>query len=152
MSTIWSFCRSEISHKLAFAIRAALVGAVGGLLFGYDLGIISGVLTDITDEFELSHVQTEMLVGIQAAGSITGACVGGDICNRVGRRRTVGVCCLIFSIGACIQFFARDIAMLCLGRLVVGIGVSFSSIVDVSYLSEISPMEYKGIWDHNLYI
>lgn len=67
------------NHKFFFAVKAAVAGSIGGLLFGYDLGVISGALPLLASQFSLTIWNVDVLVGIMAAGSVLGAAVGGEL-------------------------------------------------------------------------
>ena len=131
-------------RKLIFAIRAALIGSIGGLLLGYDLGVMSGALPIISKEFGMTTYQMELVTSLMLIGCVFGACIGGVICDRIGRKRSVYVVCLIFLLGSLIMALARSINVLFIGRVIIGFGVSISAIVDISYLAEVSPPEYRG--------
>jgi MFS family permease len=120
--------------KIIFACRAAIVGSIGGLLLGYDLGVISGALPALTKEFGLSIYEQELVTSLMLLGAVIGACFGGIVCDRIGRKKTVYMVCLIFLVGSVIMTFAQNITTLYVGRVVIGIGVSISAIVDISYL------------------
>ena len=135
---------SNDRHKRCFSAYLAVAGAIGGLLFGYDIGVISGSLSLLSNEFDLSSVEQEMVVAIQAVGSMFGACFGGYVCDYIGRIRTVGLCVFMFMAGAIVLYFSNTLAMLCIGRIIIGIGISVSSIADVAFLAEVSPAEYRG--------
>ena len=132
------------SHKQWFSLNIACFGSVGGLIFGYDLGVVSGALPHLTKDFNLSTIQEECVVSFMIIGCVIGALIGGSICDRIGRSKTFLFVCSIFIIGSTIMFFAQSITYVYLGRIVIGVGVSVSAIVDISYLTEISPIEYRG--------
>jgi SP family galactose:H+ symporter-like MFS transporter len=127
-----------------FSFKVAIVGSIGGLLFGYDLGVISMALPLITTEFNLTSVQTEMVAGFLMVGCTLGALVGGSIADCIGRKRTVYLTCWVFIIGSIMLSCATSVNLLLCGRVIVGIGVAISAIVDVAYLTEVSPNRYRG--------
>jgi len=68
-----------------FAIRAAIIGGLGGLLFGYDLGVIAGALPQLSDEFNLSPKKEELVVSLGLTGAIFCSCAGGFVVDGLGR-------------------------------------------------------------------
>ncbi|MDT7746381.1 MAG: hypothetical protein QOD96_43, partial [Pseudonocardiales bacterium] len=87
-------------------------GALGGILFGYDLGVISGVLLFIKDAWELTSVTKGVIGGCLAAGAIIGAAIAGRITDRLGRRRTIMIAAVVFGIGALGCAAAPNVTML----------------------------------------
>ena len=128
----------------SFVIKATAVVSLGGILFGYDMGVISCALPQLKQEFNLSEQQQECVVGILYLGAGLGACFGGSICDKLGRK--TGILCtdLVFIAGAVILFYATSVHHLYLGRFVVGFGVSVSGIADVAYLHEMAPVVWRG--------
>jgi MFS transporter, SP family, galactose:H+ symporter len=131
-------------YSFWFAVKVAVIGSVGGFLFGFDIGVVSGALPLIDDEFVLNNAEEGFLAGAAAIGSVGGAIVGGTICDRLGRISTIYLCCVFYAAGALIIYFAIGFWSICIGRIVVGLGVSLSAIADVSFLTEVSPAQYRG--------
>lgn len=127
-----------------FVIKATAIASIGGILFGYDMGVISGALPLLKEEFQLSERQQECVVGILYLGAGLGACFGGSICDRLGRRTGILITDGIFLIGAVVLFWANSVALLYLGRVIVGFGVSVSVIAGVAYLHEMAPAAWRG--------
>jgi len=127
-----------------FVKKAVCVASLGGILFGYDFAVISAALPQLTNEFELSKTQQEMLVSFLFLGGTIGAAIGGTICDTSGRKKTIIYTDIMFILGAIILFLAPSFTIVLLGRLVVGFAVAVSGIADVAYLHEISPVEYRG--------
>jgi sugar porter (SP) family MFS transporter len=123
--------------------------ALGGLLFGYDTGVISGAVLFITKQFALSVFPTELVVAVVLLGAAVGALSGGRVSDWLGRRLTLLLTSLIFIAGAIVCALAGSLTMLVAGRLVVGLGIGLSSVVPV-YISEISPANARG-WQASLY-
>lgn len=78
------------------------------------------------------------------AGCVFGAAIGGTLCDYLGRKMTVFVVSIIFVVGAIIVSTAPNLGALFVGRFVIGVGVAISAIVDVTYLTEIAPPQYRG--------
>ncbi len=132
-----------------FVYIAAVFAALGGLLFGYDTGVISGAVLFITKQFALSVFPTELVVAVVLLGAAVGALSGGRVSDWLGRRLTLLLTSLIFIAGAIVCALAGSLTMLVAGRLVVGLGIGLSSVVPV-YISEISPANARG-WQASLY-
>ncbi|KAL1336731.1 hypothetical protein AAHE18_10G083300 [Arachis hypogaea] len=122
--------------KNPFILGLAAVAGIGGLLFGYDTGVISGALLYIKDDFEQvrnSSFLQETIVSMAIAGAIVGAAVGGHLFADV-----------IFALGAILMAAAPDPYVLILGRLLVGLGVGVASVTAPVYIAEASPSEIRG--------
>src|SRR5277367_6108038 len=91
-----------------FVLAAALIAAVGGLLFGYDTAAISGAVIFIKQEFSLSTFPEELVVGMVLVGAAMAALGGGRLSDRLGRRTTLIVTSIIFIFGALICAFAAS--------------------------------------------
>lgn len=127
-----------------FVIKATVAASLGGVLFGYDMGIISAALPMLTETFELSEKQEEMVVSFLYVGCCIGATFGGILCDKYGRKRMILLTDVVFIIGALVLFSANGFPVVLLGRIIIGAAVAISGIADVAYLHEISPMEYRG--------
>lgn len=124
-------------------------GALGGLLFGYDTGVISIALTFIKKDTTLSTttlsstVQGLIVSGVQW-GAIPGALLSGPLSDRFGRKRVIIGLGLLFSIGALGCAFAPNVLMLVLGRFILGLAVGGASGLVPVYLSEMAPARVRG--------
>ncbi|HVA33577.1 MAG TPA: sugar porter family MFS transporter [Candidatus Baltobacteraceae bacterium] len=127
-----------------FVVLVAGVAALGGLLFGYDTGVISGAILFITKDFGLPVRLQEFTISVVLIGCIAGAAVTGSIADRIGRRTTLFWAGIIFIVGAIVSAFTPDETVLLMGRFVVGIGIGFSSVVAPLYISEVAPADYRG--------
>ncbi|XP_055927480.1 solute carrier family 2, facilitated glucose transporter member 10-like isoform X2 [Argiope bruennichi] len=124
---------------------AAIVASVGGVLFGYDIGITSGALLQLREDFHLTSFEQEMVVSSVLIGAFFASFVGGNIVDSWGRKTGISVSCLLFIIGAIILFFSISIAMLIIGRFIIGAAVSLSVTAECTYISEISPPNRRGM-------
>jgi len=127
-----------------FVYVAAIFAALGGLLFGYDTGVISGAEIFIKDVFKLSAFAQGVIVSGVLIGAVAGALSGGRLADRFGRRRLLLVTSIIFIIGAIICAEAMSPAVLIGGRIVVGIAIGLSSTTVPVYISEVSPARARG--------
>ncbi|HEU5479328.1 MAG TPA: MFS transporter, partial [Candidatus Tumulicola sp.] len=106
-----------------YVLLVASVAALGGLLFGYDTGVISGAILFISKDFSLSTRVQEFTISVVLLGCILGAAVTGTVADAIGRRLTLLAAGAVFLIGAIVSAFAPHEATLLAGRFVVGIGV-----------------------------
>jgi sugar porter (SP) family MFS transporter len=121
-------------------------GALGGILFGYDLGVISGVLLFIKTKsvFDLGSVGQGVVGGCLAAGAILGAAIAGKLTDRPGRRRTIMIGAMIFAIGTIGCTFSPNATIFVISRTIVGIAVGATSATVPTYLSELAPSRVRG--------
>jgi MFS transporter, SP family, galactose:H+ symporter len=133
-----------------FVFAAAAFAALGGLLFGYDTGVISGALIFIRTQFGLSTFQQELLVSIVLVGAAVGALSGGRLADVFGRRFMLMVTAVIFVTGALVCAAAPSLNILVFGRLIVGLGIGFATSTVPIYISEVSPPQTRG-WQVSLF-
>uniref|UniRef100_A0ACD5UZQ2 Uncharacterized protein n=1 Tax=Avena sativa TaxID=4498 RepID=A0ACD5UZQ2_AVESA len=137
----------SLSWRNPYVLRLAFSAGIGGLLFGYDTGVISGALLYIRDDFRSVDKQTwlqEMIVSMAVAGAIIGAAVGGWANDRFGRRTSILVADLLFFAGAVVMASATGPVQLVVGRVFVGLGVGMASMTAPLYISEASPARIRG--------
>ncbi|MFB8003984.1 sugar porter family MFS transporter [Nocardia sp. NPDC056000] len=122
----------------------ATIIAVGGFLFGYDTGVVSGALLFISAEFDLNSVQQGSIVSVLLIGAMAGAMSAGRIADRLGRRNALAVESAVFILGTLLAVAAHHYWVLLLARVVLGLAVGAASATVPVYLSEISPAEIRG--------
>ena len=132
------------SRPPAFVIRVAAIAGLGGILFGYDIGVISAALPYLTEDFDLNQTQAGWVVSILYVGGFLGAILGGSMCDYIGRKKSILITDILFLVGALLLLLAPSYSMVLQGRIVVGFGVAVSGIADVCYLHEISPSQWRG--------
>ncbi|XP_021766769.1 LOW QUALITY PROTEIN: inositol transporter 4-like [Chenopodium quinoa] len=133
--------------KTPYIMRLALSAGIGGLLFGYDTGVISGALLYIKEDFTEVEQKTwlqETIVSMAVAGAIIGAGLGGWLNDKIGRRPTIIIADVLFFIGAVIMSLAPAPWVIILGRIFVGLGVGMASMTSPLYISETSPSRIRG--------
>src|ERR1700722_11902135 len=133
-----------------FVYLAAIFAALGGLLFGYDTGVISGAELFFRNEFTLSTFALEVIVSGVLAGAAVGALIGGRLADLFGRRRLLIATAIIFAVGAILCAIAPSPFLLGLGRIVVGFGIGLSSSGVPVYISEVAPADARG-WQVSLF-
>jgi sugar porter (SP) family MFS transporter len=122
----------------------AATAALGGLLFGYDTGVISGALLFLRTAFHLSATMQGVVTSIALGGAAAGAAVAGTLADRFGRRVILIVTAGIFVAGALVSALAMSLPMLLAGRLLVGVGIGGASMLTPLYLAEIAPADRRG--------
>jgi len=127
-----------------FVYLAALVSALGGLLFGYDTGVISGAILFIEEAFGLSSILISVVVSAVLIGAVVGAASGGYLADRVGRRKMILTAAVIFIVGAIGTAFTPNVWLLIAGRIIVGLGIGIASMSAPLYISEIAPAKVRG--------
>jgi MFS transporter, SP family, galactose:H+ symporter len=127
-----------------FVDVAAAISALGGMLFGYDIGVISGAILFIKSDFSLSSGTEEIVVSSVLLGSLVGAAAGGILADRLGRRRLLIITAVVFGLGAIAAALAPDTTWLVVARIVAGAAIGIASFVAPLYISEIAPVDIRG--------
>ncbi len=122
----------------------AATAALGGLLFGYDTGVISGALLFLRTAFHLSPLMMGVVTSIALAGAAIGAAGAGRLADRHGRRPILLATAAIFVVGGLVSALAGSLGVLLCGRLLVGIGIGGASMLTPLYLAEIAPAARRG--------
>lgn len=136
--------------ETGFVFAAAAFAALGGLLFGYDTGVISGALIFIRTQFALSTRQQELVVSVVLVGAAVAALSGGRLADVFGRRFMLLITALIFVAGALVCAAAPSLIVLVIGRLIVGLGIGLATSTVPIYISEVSPPQARG-WQVSLF-
>lgn len=106
--------------------------AIGGFLFGYDTGVISGAMILIKQEFDLSSFWQELIVSVTIGAAILGALLGGFLNQRLGRKPLLVASAMVFTVGAVVMGVAHSREILLVGRLTVGFGIGkFNQVLKV---------------------
>jgi len=123
----------HISHvpvgSQRYVYMAAIFAAIGGLLFGYDTGVISGALIFIKKTFGLSTFEQGLAVSSVLVGAAVTAITGGSLSDRFGRRKMLLITSVIFMAGAVVCSAAGSIQVLVVGRVILGVGIGLASSV-----------------------
>jgi len=128
-----------------FILRISSIAAIGGVLYGYDMGIIAAAALFVKRSFTLSTFMEELVVSIVLIGAMIGAIVGGAVADRIGRRATLVWAAGIFILGSLLAPMSTDVAMLILARAIIGIGIGFTSVTAPVYVSELAPPQSRGM-------
>jgi sugar porter (SP) family MFS transporter len=119
-------------------------GALGGILWGYDTGVISGAMLFIKKDIELTPLLEGMVVSGLLVGAMLGAGVSGKLSDSWGRRRLILAASGVFILGTLAAALATEPWTLIAFRFVLGIGVGIASVVVPLYLTELAPKHIRG--------
>ena len=133
--------KSEVNGFVYFAVAVA---ALGGLLFGYDTGVISGAILFVKSQFSLSAAMEEIVVSSVLVGAVAGATIGGALTGRFGRRKMIILAGIIFTASALGTALAPTIAWLIAARVVSGVAIGIASFISPMYIAELVPAKVRG--------
>jgi sugar porter (SP) family MFS transporter len=133
--------KSEVN---GFVFVAVGIAAVGGLLFGYDTGVISGAILFIKKQFSLSSTMEELVVSSVLVGAVLGAALGGALTARFGRRKLIILAGIIFTAAAFGTALAPTIPLLIAAMVVSGIAIGIASFISPMYIAELVPAKVRG--------
>eukprot|EP00262_Sarcandra_glabra_P022457 TRINITY_DN995_c0_g1_i3.p1 TRINITY_DN995_c0_g1~~TRINITY_DN995_c0_g1_i3.p1 ORF type:complete len:209 (-),score=33.36 TRINITY_DN995_c0_g1_i3:2811-3437(-) len=140
--------RKEITYfSNRYVLGLTVTAGIGGLLFGYDTGVISGALLYIRDDFKAvndSSFLQETIVSMALVGAIIGAAAGGLANDAYGRKKVTLFADVVFAIGSIVLAAAPDPYVLIFGRFLVGLGIGTASVTAPVYIAEASPSEIRG--------
>ena len=128
----------------ALLIRVCVIAAIGGLLFGYDTGVISGALLFIKRDLHASDFEQEAIVAAVLLGAMVGAGLSGYLADRISRRWTKVISGSVYFVTALGCAFSVNAEMLIGCRFVLGIAVGAASFVSPLYISEMAPPRIRG--------
>lgn len=130
--------------NFSYLIFLSVVAALGGFLFGYDTAVISGTTSQVTSVFGLDTLQQGWYVGCALIGSIAGVLMSGLLSDKLGRKLTMILSAVMFSVSAIGCAFCADFNQLVVYRIIGGVGIGVVSVVSPLYISEVSVAQYRG--------
>lgn len=122
----------------------AIIASLGGMLSGYDTGVISGALLFINESWDLTDYMQGILVSAVLIGAVIGAAINGVLADIFGRKKIIISTAIIFILGSILCAFAPNVYILILSRMLVGLAVGIVNFVVPLYLSEVSPKQLRG--------
>ncbi len=134
--------RKSATRKRMITLTA--LAALGGFLFGYDTGVVSGAMLLIRDDFNLTDEEQEVVVTSTVVMCAVSALAGGPLNKKLGRRPVILLASVIFTVGALIMGLAPNYELLVLGRLVIGAGIGLASLTTPMYIAEVAKPEIRG--------
>ena len=127
-----------------YLIKLTVISTLGGLLFGYDTGVISGALPFLKEDLNLSSVQEASVVSSLLFGAMIGALIGGKLSDFLGRKGALRFCAIVFFLGALGTALAPSFAVMLPARIVLGIAVGAAAATVPVYLAEMAPAHRRG--------
>lgn len=130
--------------QMGYVAFLSLVAALGGLLFGYDTAVISGTISQVSTQFQLTTMQSGWYVGSALVGSIIGVIFAGKLSDKLGRKITMFLSAILFvscGIGCALS---NSLTELVIWRMIGGAGIGIVSVACPLYISEISPASHRG--------
>ncbi len=138
------FSLSAVRDTPRYTYLVAAVAAIGGMLFGYDIGVISGAENLLKSEFHLNSGTEELAVAAVLIGAVIGGLIGGPLANRMSRRYTLLMMAVLYGIGAILTSISWDLGSFIAFRILTGIAVGASALVVPTYIAELAPASIRG--------
>lgn len=136
---------SQARIERTFQWKVASIAGLGGILYGYDIGIIAAALIYIRAEFALSAHMQGIVVACVLVGSMLGAITGGALADRYGRRTVLISGAAVFIAGSLLAFLAPSVILIVAARFFLGLAIGFTSVTAPVYVSELSPPASRGM-------
>jgi SP family xylose:H+ symportor-like MFS transporter len=136
--------RQSEKGSVVYVTSVCLVAALGGLLFGYDTGVINGAIGPLKEHFALDAQAEGWATGCALLGCAIGAAVAGVLSDRLGRKKVLIVSAVLFLVSAVGTALPRDIATFIIFRIIGGVGVGTAAMSSPMYIAEISPARMRG--------
>ncbi|EME26456.1 MFS transporter, SP family, sugar:H+ symporter [Galdieria sulphuraria] len=127
-----------------FAIMVGVLSSVGAVLYGLDVSLISGVLLFVVSDLNLTSHQSSLVSSGMALGAIGGGFLGIVLVEYIGRKRSILIACVLYTVGALMEALSPSFGVLISGRLVLGLGVGIEYDAIPLYISESSPKNRRG--------
>ncbi|MGC2475432.1 MAG: sugar porter family MFS transporter [Candidatus Sulfotelmatobacter sp.] len=131
--------------RRGFILRISSIAALGGVLYGYDMGIIAAAAIFVKRSFGITTFVEEWVVSVVLIGAMVGAMAGGAIADRIGRRATLVWAGIVFIVGSVLAPLSPNVATLIVARTIIGIGIGFTSVTAPVYVSELAPPQSRGM-------
>lgn len=131
-------------YKKNLLFVVCCIAALGGVLFGFDMAVISGVLPFVQKQFNLTAVQEGWFVSSALVGCIIGVAVSGELGDRLGRKKLLVISAILFLAGAIGCTWSATFFWIVTSRILAGIGIGIASNIVPLYISEIAPAKVRG--------
>ena len=127
-----------------YTYLVAAMAAIGGMLFGYDIGVISGAENLLKSTYHLSSGTEELAVAAVLIGAVVGGVIGGPLANRFSRRYTLLSMAILYGAGAILTSISFSLGSFIAFRILTGIAVGASALVVPMYIAEMAPVKIRG--------
>eukprot|EP00980_Cylindrotheca_fusiformis_P006761 scaffold1413_cov117-Cylindrotheca_fusiformis.AAC.1 len=136
----------EQRHKrvIRYMRFITFMAAIGGFLFGYDTGVISGAMLPLRRAFLLTPSQQEVVVSSTVFAAFVSSLFGGTLNYKYGRRIAILLASFVFTVGSLLLFVAWSYPILVLGRIILGVGIGIASLTTPVYIAEVAVPEMRG--------
>lgn len=138
------FTGTKPQNNIIYIFKICSIAALGGILMGYDTGVISGAIGSIREHFQLSPAETGWAVSSVVLGCIVGAVGSGWFALKYGRKNTFFLAAILFSISAVGSAIAPTFTLYILLRIVGGVAVGLACVTSPMYMSEVAPSDFRG--------
>jgi MFS transporter, SP family, arabinose:H+ symporter len=133
-----------MGYNYRYLLSISFATALGGLLFGFDISVISGTIPFLQKYFALSESAKGWMVSSALLGCVVGATVSGRLSDSFGRRIILQICAIFFAVSAVGSGFAESVTGFVLYRIMGGLAVGGASVLAPVYIAEVSPAEIRG--------
>lgn len=127
-----------------YLVKATMVGALGGLLFGFDTAVIAGTTQQLSDVFHLTPTTLGLTVFIGLVGTVIGAMCSGVLGQKIGGREALRIMAVLYAVSAVGCAFAWNWDVLMVARFIGGLGIGGSSVLGPVYIAELAPAKWRG--------
>jgi sugar porter (SP) family MFS transporter len=134
--------QTHVRH--GFILKVSLIAGLGGILYGFDMGVIAAALIFVRESFSLSMRMEAVVVSVVLVGAMSGALAGGAIADIIGRRATLLWGGGIFVVGSLLAPASPNVATLIVARMLLGVAIGFTSVTAPVYVSELAPPRSRG--------
>jgi MFS transporter, SP family, arabinose:H+ symporter len=132
------------SYKTSLIVTYSLIASMGGLMFGFDLGILGGAVPFLKEHFKIDGLVLGLVAAIFEVGAMVGTFVTSYIADKFGRKKSLQFAAVSFVLSSILVAFSHSTFELTFWRFVQGVGVGAASVLSPMYIAEISPAKIRG--------
>ncbi|KAJ5370273.1 general substrate transporter [Penicillium cataractarum] len=133
-------------YSRKYVWTCVLSASIGGILFGYDTGVISSALVLFHSDLghPLDNSEKQLLTSLTGGGAFVGALLAALVTDAVGRKMVIGIGCIWFTVGSVVAASAYSVLLMGIARFIIGVGIGFETMVTPIYIAELSPSSLRG--------